>query len=154
MGLTNQEDQISETTSVPDGLQDLAMRVPLDIRTALPDWELLTRCIYSASLYAEAAVQEAEAAESTRIKASRVLASLPVDQYLARVAYYDSCLQTAARAENADECARAYAALCQLQWTNIYPSEDALSVIAPGIAAEMAFGNTAASRAAGFKAAR
>jgi hypothetical protein len=139
---------------VQQPLRGCARLIPKDILLRLDRWEVVTRTAFAQSLYDQAAGEAPAVAEKTRIMAERVLRSLPVDEYLARVAYYDSCLQTAARAENADECARAYAALCQLQWSNIYPSEDALSVIAPGIAAEMAFGNTAASRAAGFKAAR
>ena len=135
------------------GLQDLAMRVPPDIREALPEWELLTRCLFAAGLYAEATIQEAEAAEATRLKASRVLSSLPVADYLGRLAYFDTELQKAARGEDDQECGRVFASICRLQWTNVYP-EDALSLIQPKIAAEMAYGNRAASRAAGLPKAR
>jgi hypothetical protein len=134
-------------------LQDLAVRVPPDIRAVLEDWELMTRCMMAAQLYAEAVVQEAEAAEATRLRASRVLSSLPVDQYLQRSAYYDTELQKAVREEDDESASRAFISILKLQRLNIYP-EDALALIQPKIAAEMAFGNTAASRAAGLPKAR
>jgi hypothetical protein len=130
------------------------MRIPPDIREALPDWELATRCLHAASLYADASVQGAEAAEATRLKASRVLGALPVDQFLTRMAYFDTELQKASRAEDDQECGRIFAAICRLQWANIYPDEDVLSVIRPKIAEEMAYSSRAASRAAALPKAR
>ena len=119
----------------------------------LPEWELLTRCLFAASLYAEASLQEAEAAEATRLKASRVLSSLPVEQYLSRLAYFDVELQASAKREDDEAAARAFVAILKLQRENIYP-EDAFGIIKPEISAEMAFGNRAASRAAGLPKAR
>jgi hypothetical protein len=144
---------IKIATMTEPGLQDLALRVPPGIREVLPEWELTTRCMFAAQLYSEASLLEAGAAEATRLKASRVLSSLPVEQYLARIAYFDAELRVAARDEDDEAAARAFVAILKLQRLNIYP-EDVLSVIQPKIAAEMAFGNRAASRAVGLPKAR
>jgi hypothetical protein len=134
------------------GLLDLAAEIPAEIREALPEWETRARCLFAASLYDEAAGQEPADAEATRRKAGRVLASIPIDQYAARLAYFDTELQEAARAEDDEECGRVFAALCRLQFANIYPSADVLRILNSKLADELDYGHGAASRAARLKA--
>jgi len=103
---------------LPAQLAELALQVPPEIRAELPRWELVARVYYVQSLHERAEWEPPEVAGQTRVTASRVLTSMPLERYLDAVKGLGDEMAAASAAEDHDEAGRVFARLHRLQREN------------------------------------
>lgn len=108
----------AEIDQVPEEYRDLARQVPAGVRAAMPRWELLTRVIYARSLNELAQDEPPATSEVTRRTAGRVLAGIPLDDYVAQLGQLDTELKAACREEDFAAAGEVFARLVRLQAEN------------------------------------